>query len=90
MSLVKAFGNAKIVERCLDTVSKTQFVLVQTSTDLTEQTLPDCVGLLEEAGPWPAHVLPALEKDDDFAAKLLSYLRHEGKTVTRGKTTGAS
>jgi len=37
-SLVKAFGNAKIVDRCLDVASKTQFVLIQTSSDLTKHT----------------------------------------------------
>lgn len=48
-----------------------QFMLVQTSTDLIEQNLPDHAGLPEKAGPWPAHVLPALEKDESFEAKLL-------------------
>lgn len=40
---VKAFGNAKIVDRCQDVVSKTQFVLIQSSTDLSNQTIPENV-----------------------------------------------
>ncbi len=82
LSLVKAFGKVKITDRCLDTASKTQFVLIQTSTDLTNQTLPDSVGIPGEAGPWPTHVLPALMEGDEFEAKLLSFLRHEGKTIS--------
>lgn len=82
LSLVKAFGIAKIVDRCLYVASKTQFVLIQTSTDLTKQTIPDCVGLPGKAGPWPVHVLPVLAEGEDFEAKLLSFLKHEGKTIT--------
>uniref|UniRef100_A0A8C1LNS0 Paraneoplastic antigen Ma-like C-terminal domain-containing protein n=1 Tax=Cyprinus carpio TaxID=7962 RepID=A0A8C1LNS0_CYPCA len=80
--LVKAFGIAKIVDRCLYVASKTQFVLIQTSTDLTKQTTPACVGLPGKAGPWPVHVLPVLAEGESFEAKLLSFLKHEGKTIT--------
>lgn len=79
LNLVKAFGIVKIVDRCLDVASKTQFVLIQTSTDLTKQTIPDCVGLPGKAGPWPVHVLPVLAEGEGFEAKLLSFLKHEGK-----------
>uniref|UniRef100_A0A3B4XG64 CCHC-type domain-containing protein n=1 Tax=Seriola lalandi dorsalis TaxID=1841481 RepID=A0A3B4XG64_SERLL len=82
LSQVKAFGRARIVDRTLDTASKTQFVLIQTSTDLTKQTLPEHVGLLGKAGPWPAQVLPASVEGEGFEAKLLSFLTHEGKTIT--------
>lgn len=82
LSLVKGFGNAKIVDRCLDLASKTQFVLIQASTDLTEQILPDLVGLPGEAGPWPAHVLPAPVEGEEFEAKPLTFLQHEGKTIS--------
>lgn len=82
LSLVKAFGIAKIVDRCLYVASKTQFVLIQTSTDLTKQTTPACVGLPGKAGPWPVHVLPVLAEGESFEAKLLSFLKHEGKTIT--------
>lgn len=58
LSVVKAFGNAKIVDRCLDVASKTQFVLIRSSTDLSKQTIPDCVGPPGEVGSWPAQVLP--------------------------------
>lgn len=82
LSLVKVFGNAKIVDHCLDVASKTQFVLIQASTDLTKQTLPDRVGIPGEAGPWPTHVLPAPVQGEEFEAKLLSFLQHEGKTIS--------
>ena len=82
LSLVKVLGKTEIVDRCLDTASKTHFVLIQTSTDLTKHTLPDRVGLPGGAGPWPAHVLPALVEGEDFEAKLLTFLKHEGKSMT--------
>lgn len=82
LDLVKVLGKAKIVDRCLDTVSKTQFILIQTSTDLTQHTIPERVGIPDGAGPWPAQVLPAAGKSDEFEAKLLSFLRNEGKTIS--------
>uniref|UniRef100_A0A8C1LTE1 Paraneoplastic antigen Ma-like C-terminal domain-containing protein n=1 Tax=Cyprinus carpio TaxID=7962 RepID=A0A8C1LTE1_CYPCA len=54
----------------------------ETSTDLTKQTTPACVGLPGKAGPWPVHVLPVLAEGESFEAKLLSFLKHEGKTIT--------
>lgn len=81
-SQVKVFGKADIVDRCLDIASKTQFVLIKTSADFTKQTLPDLLGLSGEAGPWPAHVLTAPVEGEEFEAKLLSFLRNEGKTPT--------
>lgn len=82
LSFVKVFGKVKIVDRCLDIASKTQFVLIQTSADLTKQTIPDHVGLPGEVGPWPVHVLTVPLEDEEFQAKLLSFLTHEGKTLT--------
>ncbi len=41
-----------------------------------------CVGIHGEAGPWPAHVLPAFVEGEEFEPKLLSFLMHEGKTIT--------
>uniref|UniRef100_A0A3Q1CJ56 CCHC-type domain-containing protein n=1 Tax=Amphiprion ocellaris TaxID=80972 RepID=A0A3Q1CJ56_AMPOC len=81
LSQVKTFGKSKIIDRCLDTASKTQFVLIWTSTDLTKQNLPDCVGLPGETGPWPVHVLPVSRREEEFKDKLLSFLKQEGKTV---------
>lgn len=85
LSVVKAFGNAKVVDRCLDVVSETQFVLIRSSTDLSNQTIPDCVGPPGDVGSWPAQVLPALVESEEFEAKLLSFLRHEAKTITELK-----
>lgn len=79
---VKVFGKSEIVDRCLDVASKTQFVLIKTSTDLTNQTLPGVVGLPGEAGPWPAHVLTAPADNDEFQSKLMLFLKTEGKTLT--------
>ncbi|KAM3618221.1 uncharacterized protein V6R79_017527 [Siganus canaliculatus] len=77
LSQVKAFGKAEIIDRCLDTASKTQFVLIKTSTDLTKQTLPGLVGLPGEAGPWPVHVRLTTAESEGFEAKLMSFLRNE-------------
>uniref|UniRef100_A0A669DQN0 CCHC-type domain-containing protein n=1 Tax=Oreochromis niloticus TaxID=8128 RepID=A0A669DQN0_ORENI len=82
LSQVKVFGKSEIVDRCLDVASKTQFVLIKTSTDLTNQTLPGVVGLPGEAGPWPAHVLTAPADNDGFQSKLMLFLETEGKTLT--------
>lgn len=71
LSSVKAFGKTRIVEKRLDATSKTDFVLIQTSAKVTGQTLPDCVGIPGEVGPWPVHVLPAPEEHEEFQAKLL-------------------
>lgn len=54
---------------------------MQTSTDLTRQTIPDCVRLPGEAGPWLAPV-----ESEEFEAKLLSFLQHERKTITGVKS----
>uniref|UniRef100_A0A8C6PVS0 CCHC-type domain-containing protein n=1 Tax=Nothobranchius furzeri TaxID=105023 RepID=A0A8C6PVS0_NOTFU len=45
------------------------------------QTLPDDVGIPGEVGPWPVHVLPVLPKCEKFQAKLLTFLRSEGKSI---------
>uniref|UniRef100_A0A3P9DR78 CCHC-type domain-containing protein n=1 Tax=Maylandia zebra TaxID=106582 RepID=A0A3P9DR78_9CICH len=82
LSQVKVFGKSEIVDRCLDVASKTQLVLIKTSTDLKNQTVPDVVGLPGEAGPWPAHVLTAPAENDEFQSKLMSFLNAEGKTLT--------
>lgn len=79
---VKVFGKSEIVDLCLDVASKTQFVLIKTSTDLTNQTLPGVVGLPGEAGPWPAQVLTAPADNDEFQSKLMLFLKTEGKTLT--------
>lgn len=81
LSLVKAFGNAKIVDRCLDVASKSQLVLIQSSTDLSKLSIPDCVRSTDEVASWPAHVLPVLVEGEGFEAKLMSFLSHEGKTI---------
>lgn len=82
LSLVKAFGKVEIADRCLDKASKTHFVLIQTSNDLTKQTLPDCVGLPGEAGPWPVLLFSTPTESEEFQAKLMSFLRQEGKSIT--------
>lgn len=82
LSQVKVFGKSEIVDRSLDVASKTRFILIKTSTDLTKQTLPDVVGLPGEVGPWPVHVLTAAAENEEFQAKLMSFLKTEGKTLT--------
>ena len=82
LSQVKAFGKSEIVDRCLDVASKMQFILIKTSTDLTNQNLPDVAGLPGEAGPWPVQVLTAPAGNEEFQAKLMSFLKTEGKTLT--------
>uniref|UniRef100_A0A671VKN4 CCHC-type domain-containing protein n=1 Tax=Sparus aurata TaxID=8175 RepID=A0A671VKN4_SPAAU len=37
---------------------------------------------LDVAGPWPAHVLTAPADSGGFQAKLMSFLKNEGKTLT--------
>uniref|UniRef100_A0A672GLY3 CCHC-type domain-containing protein n=1 Tax=Salarias fasciatus TaxID=181472 RepID=A0A672GLY3_SALFA len=83
LSSVKILGKTRIIDKRPDMTSKTVFVLVQTVTDVTEQTLPDQVGIPGEVGPWPVHVIPATKlKQEDFQAKLLSFLEHEGKSIS--------
>ncbi|XP_016424118.1 paraneoplastic antigen Ma1 homolog, partial [Sinocyclocheilus rhinocerous] len=82
LSSVKVLGKTKIVDRRLDLTSKTDFVLVQTLANVTEQTLPDSVGVPGEVGPWPVHVIPAATKEqENFQTKLLSFLEHEDKSI---------
>uniref|UniRef100_A0A3Q3QTV7 Paraneoplastic antigen Ma-like C-terminal domain-containing protein n=1 Tax=Monopterus albus TaxID=43700 RepID=A0A3Q3QTV7_MONAL len=57
-SSVKVLGKIKIVDRHPDLTSKTDFVLVRTLANATEQILPDSVGVPGEVGPWPVHILP--------------------------------
>lgn len=80
LNQVKALGKPEIVDRCLDVASKTNFILIKTSTDLTNQPLPDVVGLPGEVGPWPVHVLTVPAVGEEFQAKLMSFLKNEGKT----------
>uniref|UniRef100_A0AAR2M5W1 Paraneoplastic antigen Ma-like C-terminal domain-containing protein n=1 Tax=Pygocentrus nattereri TaxID=42514 RepID=A0AAR2M5W1_PYGNA len=81
LNTVKAIGKTRIVEKCFDTNTKTDFVLVQTSATVTGQTLPNAIGIPGEAGPWPLHVLPAVTEFEQFQAKLLSFLKSEGKSI---------
>lgn len=83
LSSVKILGKTKIVDKRSDLTSKTDFVLVQTLTNVTEHTLPDQVGVPGEVGPWPVHIIPLeIEHQGDFQAKLLSFLEHEGKSMS--------
>lgn len=79
---VKALGNTKIADKRLDPTTKTHFVLVRTLVDVTTQTLPGYIGIPGKYGPWPVHIVPAAsEEKEDFQAKLLSFLQHEGKSI---------
>uniref|UniRef100_A0A8C5E1V7 CCHC-type domain-containing protein n=1 Tax=Gouania willdenowi TaxID=441366 RepID=A0A8C5E1V7_GOUWI len=83
LSSVKILGKTRIVDKRSDLTSKTDFVLVQTLTNVTEHTLPDQVGVPGEVGPWPVHIIPLeTEHQGDFQAKLLSFLEHEGKSMS--------
>nr|XP_054594536.1 paraneoplastic antigen Ma1-like [Nothobranchius furzeri] len=81
LGTVKAFGKSKIVDKRTDATTKSDFVLVTTSANVTGQTLPDDVGIPGEVGPWPVHVLPVPPKCEKFQAKLLTFLRSEGKSI---------
>ncbi|KAL7857334.1 hypothetical protein SRHO_G00162330 [Serrasalmus rhombeus] len=81
LNTVKAIGKTRIVEKCFDTNTKTDFVLVQTSATVTGQTLPNAIGIPGKVGPWPLHVLPAVTEFEQFQAKLLSFLQSEGKSI---------
>lgn len=70
-SSVKVLGKSKIVDRHPDLTSKTDFVLVRTFANVTEQTLPDSVGVSGEAGPWPVHVVPITTGDQDHLLMLI-------------------
>uniref|UniRef100_A0A8C5GFZ9 Uncharacterized protein n=1 Tax=Gouania willdenowi TaxID=441366 RepID=A0A8C5GFZ9_GOUWI len=83
LSSVKILGKTRIVDKRSDLTSKTDFVLVQTLTNVTEYILPDQVGVPGEVGPWPVHIIPLeTEHQGDFQAKLLSFLEHEGKSMS--------
>lgn len=79
---VKILGRAKIIDRRSDLTSKTDFILVQTLVDVTKYPLPDQVGVPGEVGPWPVHIIPPISEEQDFQAKLLSFLQHEGRSMS--------
>uniref|UniRef100_A0A3Q1FH27 CCHC-type domain-containing protein n=1 Tax=Acanthochromis polyacanthus TaxID=80966 RepID=A0A3Q1FH27_9TELE len=83
LSSVKILGKTRIVDKRPDLTSKTEFVLIQTWVDVTKHTLPDQMGVPGEVGPWPIHVISVdTEKQTDFQAKLISFLEHEGKSMS--------
>lgn len=86
LTYVKAFGKIRLHGRCSYSADKKQYVLVEISNNLNEIAVPSVVGIPGELGPWPVHVVsqvtsPVEREGEDFQAKLLSFLRHEGKTV---------
>uniref|UniRef100_A0A674DHB6 CCHC-type domain-containing protein n=1 Tax=Salmo trutta TaxID=8032 RepID=A0A674DHB6_SALTR len=85
LTYVKAFGKIRLHGRSYS-ADKKQYVLVEISNNLNEIAVPSVVGIPGELGPWPVHVVsqvtsPVEREGEDFQAKLLSFLRHEGKTV---------
>lgn len=80
-SSVKAFGKSNIRDKCLDTTPKIDFVLIQTSAEVTGQTLPHSISIPGQVGPWPVHIFPAPKEHDEFQAMLLSFLDSECKSI---------
>lgn len=86
LDTVKDIGRTKVCSRRRDHSGQQDFVLVETSVQLSEITVPATVGIVDEMGPWPVHIVSELPpapspKRDDFQTKLLSFLQQEGKSL---------
>lgn len=91
LDTVKVLGRTKICGRRGDATGRTLFVLVETSTDLDPDTVPSEIGIENEAGPWPVHVVGSLlapgapSEGDVFQLKLMALLQEEGKSMEEVK-----
>ncbi|XP_060764602.1 paraneoplastic antigen Ma1 homolog [Neoarius graeffei] len=87
LSTVKVLGRTRIRGRRGDKTGRHLYILVETSAELDQSSVPPEVGIVGEAGPWAVHVVssllpasPVLESDG-FEAKLFSLLQQEGKSM---------
>ncbi|XP_060780372.1 paraneoplastic antigen Ma1 homolog [Neoarius graeffei] len=87
LSTIKVLGRTWIRGHRGDKTGRHLYILVKTSTELDQSSVPPEVGIVGEAGPWAVHVVssllpasPVLESDG-FEAKLLSLLQQEGKSM---------
>lgn len=92
----KVFGPCKIRGRCVEHVSKSQLVLVETINDMTKTDIPEQLLAGDEFGPWIVNVTETqsvhVTGERDFQSRLLSFLANEGKTLAdvTGLLTSAS
>lgn len=92
---VEVFGSCKIRGRCVEHLSKSQLVLVETTNDMTKADIPEQLLAGDEFGPWIVNVTETQSvhvpgKEGDFQSK--SFLANEGKTLAdvTGLFTSAS
>lgn len=84
LDAAKELGHTKVKGRGLDATGRSQFLLVETTNNLTQIKVLEQVGLQDELGPWPVHIvkaLPASTEGQDFQSKLMAFLMLEGKTL---------
>lgn len=81
----EVFGPCKIRGRCVEHLSKSQLVLVETVNDMTKTDVPEQLLAGDEFGPWMVNVTETqsvhVTGKGDFQSKLLSFLANEGKTL---------
>ncbi|XP_062928288.1 paraneoplastic antigen Ma1-like [Mobula hypostoma] len=93
LSTVKAVGKVEIVAREFGKMADSDFVLVQTSADVTAVGLPASIGDPGEAGPCGVHIVTEKGSDGtpeelpdtggrDFRDRVLLFLRGEGRERT--------
>uniref|UniRef100_A0A8C2ZR72 CCHC-type domain-containing protein n=1 Tax=Cyclopterus lumpus TaxID=8103 RepID=A0A8C2ZR72_CYCLU len=83
---VKVGGRCKIRGRCLDRVGKKQFVLVETTDDMTKGDIPEQLAAGDGEELWivnvsETHKWHVPREHEGFQTKLLAFLANEGKTV---------
>uniref|UniRef100_A0A8C3G961 Paraneoplastic antigen Ma-like C-terminal domain-containing protein n=1 Tax=Cyclopterus lumpus TaxID=8103 RepID=A0A8C3G961_CYCLU len=83
---VKVGGRCKITGRCLDRVGKKQFVLVETTDDMTKGDIPEQLAAGDGEELWivnvsETHKWHVPREHEGFQTKLLAFLANEGKTV---------
>lgn len=81
----KKFGQCKIRGQRDEHAGK--FVLIETTNDMTTPEIPEKLEPGDDLGIWVVNVIetqsvPVLSKEEDFQAKLVSFLANEGKTLS--------
>uniref|UniRef100_A0A8B9KVR5 Peptidase A2 domain-containing protein n=1 Tax=Astyanax mexicanus TaxID=7994 RepID=A0A8B9KVR5_ASTMX len=82
----KVFGRTKISDYRIEHISKSQFILIETSADLSMISVPEQIGDRDEWGSWVVSFVEPTPRQasvgaEEFYAKLMTFLEHEGKTL---------
>ncbi|XP_062845377.1 paraneoplastic antigen Ma1 homolog [Trichomycterus rosablanca] len=82
----RIFGRTKIRERRLEYTGKSQFILVETTADISIISIPEQIGIKDQWGPWVVSAIESAQvqapaEKQDFSTKLALFVKHEGKTL---------